>query len=112
MANLGEPGNEVHIYRGIPYAAPPVGALRWKPPQPAASWSGIRECTAFSDISPQFEEGEGFFPDLQLDQDFEKKQILLQPPGNTYITGFTDGTFSDQTSSGGFDAFVLKVRCT
>jgi para-nitrobenzyl esterase len=44
----GEPGKEVHIYRGIPYAAPPVGDLRWKPPQPAASWSGIRECTAYS----------------------------------------------------------------
>ena len=50
---LGEPGREVYIYRGIPYAAPPVGDLRWKPPQLAASWSGIRECTAFSKITPQ-----------------------------------------------------------
>jgi para-nitrobenzyl esterase len=45
---LGEPGREVHAYRGIPYAAPPVGDLRWKPPQPPAPWQGIRECTTFS----------------------------------------------------------------
>ncbi len=35
-------------YLGIPYAAPPVGALRWQPPQPAASWRGIREATSFA----------------------------------------------------------------
>ena len=45
---LGEPGKEVHVYRGIPYAAPPVGELRWKPPQAVAPWTGIRECTVFS----------------------------------------------------------------
>jgi para-nitrobenzyl esterase len=37
----------VRIFRGIPYAAPPEGDLRWKPPQPIAPWSGIRECTVF-----------------------------------------------------------------
>ncbi|MCR4395009.1 MAG: carboxylesterase family protein, partial [Dehalococcoidales bacterium] len=50
---IGEPGKEVNIYRGIPYAAPPVGNLRWKPTQPAEPWEGIRECTKFSLISPQ-----------------------------------------------------------
>jgi para-nitrobenzyl esterase len=51
---LGEPGEEVHIYRGIAYAAPPVGNLRWKPPQAIVPWSGIRECTAFSLQPAQF----------------------------------------------------------
>jgi para-nitrobenzyl esterase len=50
---IGEPGREVSIFRGIPYAAPPVGDLRWKPPQPAAAWTGIKECTRYSAISPQ-----------------------------------------------------------
>src|SRR4051812_22331529 len=36
----------VAIFRGVPYAAPPVGSLRWKPPQPAKSWSGVRRASA------------------------------------------------------------------
>jgi para-nitrobenzyl esterase len=40
-------------FLGIPYAAPPVGALRWQPPQPAASWSGVRDATRFAPHCPQ-----------------------------------------------------------
>jgi para-nitrobenzyl esterase len=40
-------------YLGIPYAAPPVGALRWAPPQPHARWHGIRPATAFAPHCPQ-----------------------------------------------------------
>jgi para-nitrobenzyl esterase len=37
----------VRSFKGIPFAAPPVGELRWKAPQPVASWDGVRPCTAF-----------------------------------------------------------------
>ncbi|MEW6184384.1 MAG: carboxylesterase family protein [Thermodesulfobacteriota bacterium] len=50
---IGEIGKEVRIYRGIPFAAPPVGNLRWKPPQPVPPWEGIRESTKFSLWAPQ-----------------------------------------------------------
>ncbi len=50
---MGEKGQEARIYRGIPYATPPVGPNRWKPPQPAAPWKGTRKCTTFSCITPQ-----------------------------------------------------------
>src|ERR1700722_12604601 len=40
-------------FLGIPYAAPPVGALRWQPPQPAASWRGVRDATRFAPHCPQ-----------------------------------------------------------
>ena len=39
--------NGLRVYRGIPYAAPPVGDLRWKPPQPARSWKGVRTADQF-----------------------------------------------------------------
>jgi para-nitrobenzyl esterase len=52
----------VMVFRGIPYAAPPVGSLRWRPPQPAAHWSGVRDASKlghncvqhqpYSDINP------------------------------------------------------------
>jgi para-nitrobenzyl esterase len=43
----------VDEFLGIPYAAPPVGPLRWRPPQPAASWSGVRDATQFAPHCPQ-----------------------------------------------------------
>ena len=36
------------VYRGIPFAAPPVGDLRWKAPQPAAKWQGVRQAREFA----------------------------------------------------------------
>ena len=37
----------VYVYRGIPYAAPPIGDLRWKEPQPVVGWDSIRICDKF-----------------------------------------------------------------
>src|SRR3990167_2552098 len=37
----------INVYRGIPYAAAPIGDLRWKPPQPAEPWQDVRDATAF-----------------------------------------------------------------
>ena len=36
------------VYRGIPFAAPPVGDLRWRAPQPASPWEGVRQATKFA----------------------------------------------------------------
>lgn len=49
----GAATGNILVYRGIPYAAPPVGALRWKPPQHVAHWPGTREATAFGSACPQ-----------------------------------------------------------
>jgi para-nitrobenzyl esterase len=40
-------------FLGIPYAAPPVGELRWKPPQPVSRWNGTRQATQFGAACPQ-----------------------------------------------------------
>jgi para-nitrobenzyl esterase len=44
---------DISVYKGIPYAAPPVGDLRWQAPQPAKPWTGVRECTEFGMAEPQ-----------------------------------------------------------
>ena len=38
-------GDDVMVYRGVPFAAPPVGDLRWRPPQLAPAWEGVRDAT-------------------------------------------------------------------
>ncbi len=43
----------VHAYRGIPYAQPPVGPLRYRAPQPVQPWEGVRAATEFSAAAPQ-----------------------------------------------------------
>lgn len=44
---------DVYVYKGVPFAAPPVGDLRWKAPQPVEDWDGVRDATEFSDNCPQ-----------------------------------------------------------
>jgi para-nitrobenzyl esterase len=40
-------GRQILTFKGIPYAAPPIGPLRWRPPQPPRPWSGVRDATHF-----------------------------------------------------------------
>ncbi len=49
----GATADGVDSYKAIPYAAPPVGTLRWREPQPAPSWSGARDATGFGPACPQ-----------------------------------------------------------
>jgi len=44
-------------FKGVPYARPPLGGLRWREPQPVAAWTGIREAGSFSPACTQLSEG-------------------------------------------------------
>lgn len=44
---------EVRVFKGIPFAAPPVGDLRWREPKPAAGWDGVRKADEFSPVCIQ-----------------------------------------------------------
>ncbi|MBG6237426.1 para-nitrobenzyl esterase [Mycetocola sp. CAN_C7] len=50
---LGESDAGASVWRGIPFAAPPVGPLRWKAPQPVVPWAGVRDVTRFGAVAPQ-----------------------------------------------------------
>lgn len=43
----------INVYKGIPYAAPPVGALRWRAPEAPAAWAGTRDASKFGPACPQ-----------------------------------------------------------
>lgn len=45
--------DEIRVFKGIPFAAPPVGDLRWRPPQPAAKWDGVRKAEEFGHVCVQ-----------------------------------------------------------
>ena len=50
------------VFKGVPYAEPPVGELRWKRPQPKTPWEGVRSAQAFSPKAPQADlTREGFY---------------------------------------------------
>ena len=46
-------GQDLAVYKAIPYAAPPVGDLRWKAPQPAKPWKGVLKANDFAKWPPQ-----------------------------------------------------------
>jgi para-nitrobenzyl esterase len=51
---LGADDSGVRMFKGVPYAAAPVGQLRWRPPQPAARWTEPRQATEYGPACPQF----------------------------------------------------------
>ena len=69
----------VSVFKGIPFAAPPVGENRWKAPKPASNWEGIRDCYKFGPISVQDVpgiDGTGLYdrewhvdPEIEMDED-------------------------------------------
>lgn len=53
LQGVANSGDQVVAFKGIPYAAPPVGDLRWREPQPAARWEGVRDASRFGASCPQ-----------------------------------------------------------
>jgi len=99
----GTPGDRVDVWRGIPYAAPPVGPLRWRRAQPPSPWTRVRETTSFGHVCPQPEMpvidlGEGATQDedcLYLNiwspagaaRRGERRAVLVWLHGGAYICG-------------------------
>lgn len=87
----------VRAYLGIPYAAPPVGELRWQPPQPPARWSGTRDGTAFGDrcaqplspLSPESANEDCLFLNVHVPDGIgrEKLPVMVWIHGGAFLSG-------------------------
>lgn len=99
----------ITAFYGIPYAAPPVGPLRWRPPQPAAPWTGVRDCARPGCKCPQPSMGGSatfygreFYPvEEPMDEDClylniwtpaqspgEKLPVIFWVHGGAFMTGY------------------------
>ena len=50
---VGREVGAIDVFKGVPFAAPPIGALRWRPPQPARVWTAPRDASAYGPACPQ-----------------------------------------------------------
>ncbi|HVQ87506.1 MAG TPA: carboxylesterase family protein, partial [Actinomycetes bacterium] len=98
----------VSEWRGIPYAAPPVGSLRWRAPRPAAQWQGVRDATefaepciqvAFDDQGPNGTRGSEnclylnvFAPKGAVPSSKLPVMVHLHPGGNAGFEPYTEAT--------------------
>jgi para-nitrobenzyl esterase len=104
---------QVIAFKGIPYAAPPVGDLRWQPPMPAAKWKGTRSATNFGSHCVQ----SGSYPDMVFHDPGPSEDCLtlnVWTPANVksdsklpvmvwvYGGGFTTGGTSENRQDGQF----------
>jgi para-nitrobenzyl esterase len=92
--------NDLSVFKGIPFAAPPVGENRWRAPQPVAPWTGIKETTAFGN-SPMGNNN-GKEDCLYLNVWSPAKSAAEKLPVLVWIYGggFSGGTTSDRTYDG------------
>ncbi|SFD81305.1 para-nitrobenzyl esterase [Paenibacillus catalpae] len=95
--------NGSYVFRGIPYAAAPVGKLRFKPPEAPPAWEGVRDCSEYGPIAHQYNDPNSFLPGLEHSEDCLNLNVWTTGPADqprpvmVYIHGggFTSGKGAD-----------------
>ncbi|QDQ97268.1 carboxylesterase/lipase family protein [Tomitella fengzijianii] len=113
---------EVFAWRGIPYAAPPVGMRRFRAPEPAAGWNGVRDCAEFGPVCPQAE-GMPIEAELVRDEDCLNLNVWAPRPdrglrpvlvwihGGAYFLGAgSQGIYRGQRLAAEGDAVVVTFN--
>lgn len=93
----GKVTDGVRAYLGIPYAAPPVGDLRWQSPQPPQAWSGTRDARAFGErcaqpfsaLSPESVNEDCLFLNVHVPDDIGNRQlpVMVWIHGGAFLSG-------------------------
>jgi para-nitrobenzyl esterase len=93
---------ETLAFKGIPYAQPPVGPLRWKPPQPAAHWEGVRDGSRYGAMCPQIvgKDVKGAEDCLYINVWRPRQKAERPLPVMIWLTGGGNHSLSGQGSSG------------
>jgi para-nitrobenzyl esterase len=100
-------GAAVRVFRGIPFAAPPLGALRWRPPQPLEPWTGVRDGAHFGPDPMQLDDPARGSRAPGMSEDCLTLNVWAPadvPPGGAPVLVWFDG--------GGFTAASGARACT
>jgi len=116
----GTSANGVNVFRGIPYAAPPVGKLRWQPPHPTKRWKGVLDGTEFANTCPQVTELGSFAGPTSVTEDClylnvfttgssKKKGVIVWIHGGGNVDGESNDYDATKLAQGGPDGHETVV---
>ena len=113
-------------FNGIPYAKPPVGTLRWRMPEPAETWAGVRDCSRFGPIAPQIQgAAEGLLGGTAGQKsedclylniwtpagDGQKRPVMVWIHGGAFVTGAGSvGTYNGKHMALKGDVVVVTIN--
>jgi para-nitrobenzyl esterase len=118
----------LYVFKGIPYAAPPIGELRWLPPQPIKPWEGIRKADNFGKIAPQ-NRGmlDDIIPELATQEpqsedclflniwspglDHERRPVMVWIHGGAFVMGSgSNSAYDGGTLSARGDTVIVTIN--
>lgn len=109
--------HSVRIFKGVPFAAPPVGDLRWRAPQPAKKWEGVRAADKFGPACMQTDVfGDIFFRDAQPSEDclnlniWEPASVTKKSKLSVYVWFYGGGFVAGGNSEKRYDGEALAKK--
>jgi carboxylesterase type B len=123
----GSHENETYVFKGIPYATPPVGRLRWMSPEPHQPWESIRQAFAFNTVAPQNKSPFDVLEGLRVDEpqsedclflniwspgiDSSKRPVLVWIHGGAFCLGSgSQPAYKGSTLAKRGDAVVVTIN--